>query len=181
MKIFYTALLCFLLTCLALHGYAYSENCYLAKDGFAVEQPFMVTKGCFLFHHGANVDLDNESEMIITREEELHPDPIHSEFLRFILERKLVKLKKGTLVFSCAYDLQTIARDYKLSGNQSGATRTLGYELPQFNCSGVTSMWTPIRPVHESHCFWVAVPLIRCEEFSSELNPMDVTDPNTEE
>jgi len=159
---------------------AASENCYIAKNGFAVLQPYMVTKGCFLFHHGANVDLRNQSEMVITRKEELHPDPIHSEFLRYVIDRKLVTLKKGTPIFSCGEDLETVAHDFKLSGNQGGTTRTLGYELPRFNCAGVNSMWVPVRPVHESHCYWVAVPLIRCNEFGSDLNPINV-DALTEE
>jgi hypothetical protein len=158
-------------------GPALAEKCYMAKDGFAVEQPYMVSKGCFLFHHGANKDLENQSEMVVTREGDLDPDPIHSEFLHYVIERKLIALKKGTPVFSCGYDLQTIARDFKFWGSRDNKTRTLGYDMPQFHCNGVTSMWAPVRPIHESHCFWVAVPLIRCDVPGSELDPMSVTDP----
>jgi len=164
-----------------LMGEVQGEKCYIAKNGFGVLQPYMVTKGCFLFKHGANVDLRNQSEMVITRKEELRPDPIHSEFLRYVIDRKLITLKKGTPVFSCGENLEIVARDFKLSGNQSGATRTLGYELPSFNCSGVTSRWVPIRPVHESRCYWVAVPLVRCNEFGSDLNPISVEAPVEEE
>ncbi|MBU1567464.1 MAG: hypothetical protein KJ630_17800 [Proteobacteria bacterium] len=162
-------------------GPIFAEKCYMAKEGFVVAQPYMVTKSCFLFSHASNVDLENQSDMIITREEDLHPDPIHSEFLRFVIERKMIKLIKGTPLFSCDYNLQTIAKDFKTSGNKGGSTRTLGYELPEFNCGGTTITWAPARPVHESHCFWVAVPLIRCDEFGAELTPMSVTDPETDE
>ncbi len=160
---------------------ALAENCYIAKEGFAVTQPYMVTRGCFLFSHAANIDLENQSDLEITRPDDLHPDPIHSEFLRFILDRKLISLKKGTPLFSCDYDLQTIARDYKLSANQGGTTRILGYDLPQFNCAGTTSIWAPVRPVNESKCFWVAVPLIRCDEIGSELNDPSEPDQETKE
>jgi len=152
-----------------------AEECFIAKDGFGVLQPYMVTKGCFLFHHGANVDLRHQSEMVITRKEELHPDPIHAEFLRFVLDKKLITLKKGTPIFSCDYDLGTVARDFKLSGDRGGATRTLGYELPSFNCAGTTSMWVPIRPIHEARCYWVATSLVHCKDFSEDLDPMSAT------
>jgi hypothetical protein len=148
----------------------------MGKQGFAVRQPDMVTRGCFLFHHGANVDLVNQGEFINTHTEDLHPDPLQSEFYRFVNDRKLISLKKGTPLFSCDYDLQTIARDFKNSGNRGGASRTLGYDLPQFNCGGVTSTWAPVRPLLESHCFWIAVPLIQCDEIGSELDPMSVMD-----
>jgi hypothetical protein len=181
MKILSTSLLLCLLASLYSTSLVFAENCYIAKDGFAVEQPYMVTKSCFVFHHSSNVDLENQSDMIITREEDLHPDPIHSEFLRFVIERKLVKLKKETPVFSCGYDLQTVARDFKISGNKAGDTRVLGYQLPEFNCAGTVITWVPVRPVHESHCFWVAVPLIRCDEFGAEIAPMSVTESQTDE
>jgi len=150
------------------------EKCYIAKNGFGVLQSYMVTKSCFLFRHGANVDLRNQSEMVITRKEELHPDPIHSEFLRYVIDRKLITLKKGTPVFSCGEDIEAVAHDFKFFGNQRGVSRTLGYELPSFNCSGVISRWVPVRPVHESHCYWIAVPLLRCNEFGSDLIPINV-------
>ncbi len=181
MKPFSTSLFWCLLIRLQCTSFVFAENCYIAKDGFAVEQPFGVTKSCFVFHHSSNVDLVNQSDMIITREEELHPDPIHSEFLRFVIERKLIKLKKDTPIFSCDYDLQTITKDFKISGNKGGNTRTLGYQLPEFNCAGTIVMWAPIRPVHESHCFWVAVPLIRCDELGVEMAPMSVTDSHIDE
>jgi hypothetical protein len=158
-----------------------AETCSMAKDGFAVAQPYMVTRGCFLFYHAINIDLVNQSDLIITRKEELHPDPIHSEFLSFILDRKLIGLKKDTRLFSCDYDLPTVAKDFRLSGSQAGNTRTLGYELPEFGCGAVTSLWAPVRPIGESKCFWVAVPLIRCDEYGSELNEINVEGSLTEE
>ena len=173
----------FLLLLVAVLHFPYdadAEQCYLAKDGFAVIQPYMVTRGCFLFHHGANVDLENQSDLVITRPEDLHPDPIHAEFLRFIIDRKLINLKKDTPIFSCQYDLQTLARDFKLTGNQ-GATRILGYDLPQFACAGTISNWAPVRPLNETACFWVAVPLIRCKDYGSELDDISVTGRTSEE
>lgn len=181
MRKFAKLIVCCLLAALPTAEYALAEKCYMAKEGFAVDQPYMVTKSCFLFHHGTNIDLDNESEMVVAREGEFNADPIHSEFIRFVVEHKLVPLKKGTPLFSCAYDLSTVARDFKFWGSRDNKTRTLGYELPQFNCSGVTSMWVPVRPLNESHCFWVAVPLIGCDVVGSELDPMSVTDPQMEE
>lgn len=162
-------------------GNAQAEKCYMAQEGFAVDQPYLATKSCFLFKHGVNKDLENQSEMSVAIEGDLDPDPLHAEFIRLVLERKLVPLKKGTPVFSCDYDLSTIARDYKFWGSRDNRTQTLGYELPQFHCNGVTSMWAPVRPLQESDCFWVAVPLIRCDVVGSELDPMSVTDPKTDE
>ncbi|PIE58731.1 MAG: hypothetical protein CSA33_02195 [Desulfobulbus propionicus] len=163
-----------LAACLLSVAEGRAEKCYAAKDAFAVIQPAMVTRGCFLFHHGANVDLRHQSEMVITRKELLHPDPIHSEFLSFILDGKLITLSKGTPLFSCQYDLQTLAKDFQLSGNTGGATRTLGYKLPAFNCAGITTKWAPVRPINKSHCYWVAVSLIRCEESDRLLRPINV-------
>lgn len=173
-------LLCCFLANLQWVGCALAENCYLAKEGFAVEQPYMVTKSCFLFRHGSNIDLANQSEMVVSREGEYDADPLHSEFIRSVVERKLIALKKGTPIFSCEYDLPTVSRDYKYGGSSNNKTRTLGYDLPQFNCYGVTSMWAPVRPVYESHCFWIAVPLIHCDVIGSELEPMSVMDPDPE-
>jgi len=152
-----------------------AETCFIAKDAFGVLQPYMVTKSCFLFYHGANVDLRQQSEMVITRKETLHPDPIQAEFLRYVLERKLITLKKGTPIFSCDYDLTTVARDFKLSRNHGGETRALGYTLPTFNCAGTNSRWAPVRPVNQSRCYWVAVSLIRCIDFDAKLDPMSAT------
>jgi hypothetical protein len=178
MSRFFTSLIFYLLVSLLSTGSVHAEKCYMAKDGFAVEQPYMVSKGCFLFHHGANKDLENQSEMVVTREGDLDPDPIHSEFLHYVIEHKLIALKKGTPVFSCGNDLQTVARDFKFWGSKENKTRTLGYDLPQFHCNGVTSMWAPVRPINESHCFWVAVPLIHCDVPGNELDPMSVTNPD---
>ncbi len=162
-------------------GHAIAEKCYTAKAGFAVAQPYMVTKSCLLFQHGANIDLENQSEMVEAREGEYDPDPLHSEFIRFVIERKLVPLKKNTPLFSCEYDLPTVARDFKFWGSRDNKTLTLGYELPEFNCNATISMWAPVRPVNESHCFWVAVPLIRCDEIGAELAPLSVTDQETDD
>ena len=145
-----------------------AEDCYLKKDGFAVYQPYMVTKSCFLFNHAKNVDLRHQSDLVITRKESLHPDPVHAEFLTYVLERKLITLKKGTPVFSCDYELEVVARDFKLSGTEGGVTRARGYELPEYHCSGTLMKWVPVRPIHENHCFWLAVPLLECSEFGKE-------------
>lgn len=172
---------CFLLAGVYPADAVLAEKCYMAKEGFGVAQPYMVTRGCFLFHHGANMNLENESEMVVAREGEYSPDPLHTEFVRFVIDRKLIALKKDTPLFSCAYDLQTVSRDFKYSGGRDNKTRTLGYELPKYSCRGVTSPWAPVRPLNESHCFWVAVQLIRCDAPGSELEPMSVTDPETDD
>ncbi|THB72646.1 MAG: hypothetical protein D6B25_16420 [Desulfobulbaceae bacterium] len=167
------AFICTMFFCSAVSA----ENCYLKKDGFAVYQPYMVTKSCFLFSHAANVDLRHQSDLVITRKEVLHPDPVHAEFLRYVLDRKLMKLPKGTPVFSCNYELEVVARDFKLSGNTAGVTRTRGYELPQYHCNGTLMSWVQVRPLDENHCFWIAVPLLECKEFGKEIAPISVTDP----
>jgi hypothetical protein len=181
MQIFSRLILCLVLAGLLRANNTFAESCYMAKEAFAVEQPYLVTKSCFLFHHGANINLENQSETTIKREGEYNEDPIHSEFIRFVVERKLISLKKDTPIFSCDYDLPTVARDFKFGGSKNNRSRTLGYDLPLFNCVGRTSMWTQVRPIYENHCFWVAVELIRCDEAGKELNPMSVTDPEENE
>ena len=142
----------------------FAGKCYAKSECFSVSQPYLITKACFLFNHAVNVPLMTQSEMIITRPEELHSDPLQAEFYKLVLEEKIIAVKKNTSFYKCRYDLETVVRDFKLNQNTGGTGRMLGYEYPEFNCYGRVSKFVQVRLSNRSQCYWVAVETIKCDE-----------------
>ncbi len=139
-------------------------KCYAKDDNFSVTEPYLINKACFLFYHGINVPLRTQSDLIISRPEQLHSDPLQAEFYQLILDGKILPIKKNTQLFSCKYDLHVVARDFKLNRNRGGEGRILGYEYPEFNCYGRVSKFVQVRIKNRSQCRWVAIETIACDE-----------------
>lgn len=143
---------------------AVAGKCYAKDDNFSVTEPYLINKACFLFYHGINVPLRSQSDMIIVRPEELHSDPLQAEFYKLVLAEKILPVKKNTPLFNCRYDLEIVARDFKLNRNTGGTGGILGYEYPEFNCYGRVSKFVQVRLANRSQCYWVAVETIKCDE-----------------
>ncbi len=143
------------LFCLFPFGYCLAEYCYAKEDGFAVIQPYLTEKVCFLYEHSKNLPQESEMKQTLAGDESLHPDPLMSEFLYLIVKKRYTAVKKGTAFFNCGYDLETLKRDpafFKLNG----------VIFPEFHCRGFLSEWAPVRIINENNCWWVAVELIDC-------------------
>jgi hypothetical protein len=128
-------------------------DCIIGKNCFAVIQPYLFERVCFLYaneqYHNPNTDL-----AVTLPNMELHPDRLHTEFLKMMKEKKFLSLTKGTPISGCQYDLSTI--------NQSDAVTFARTDLPEFNCNGVLSRLVLIKPLNISTCYWVAVEDVVC-------------------
>jgi hypothetical protein len=130
------------------------SECIIGKDCFAVIQPYLIERACYLyFHERIRVP---EAHGVVTRPAiELNPDQLHVEFLKLLEDKKLMSLKKGTAVSGCQYDLPTIT-----GGDTITVTRP---NLPEFNCGGFLSRFVAVRPLNSAICYWVAVEDILCK------------------
>jgi hypothetical protein len=141
--------------CLLLPGNCYAEYCYAKGDGFAVIQPYLVEKVCFLYEHSKNLPPESEMKQTLGGDDSLHPDPLMSEFLYLIVKRRYTAIKKGTAFFNCGYDLKTLKIDPAFA-------QLNGIILPEFHCRGFLSSWVPVRIINENNCWWVALELVDC-------------------
>lgn len=130
------------------------SECIIGKDCFAVIQPYLIERACYLYFHERN--RGPEAHGVVSRPSiELHPDQLHVEFLKLLEDRKLMSLKKGTAVSGCQYDLQTITGRDTVTVTQPN--------LPEFNCGGVLSRFVAVMPLNSAVCYWVAVEDILCK------------------
>lgn len=143
------------LFCLLFSDKSYAEYCYAKEDGFAVIQPYLTEKVCFLYEHSKNLPPESEMKQTLGGDESLHPDPLMSEFLYLIVKRRYTAIKKGTAFFNCGYDLETLKRD-------PAFVKLNGTIFPEFHCRGFLSEWVPVRIINENNCWWVALELIDC-------------------
>ena len=144
----------------AFPGVAGAGRCYISKETFAVSQPYFKERVCHYFFHELRTYSvpPRESEYAQTLPDiELHSDPLHIAFVKMLQDKKFVSLKKGTPVFSCQFDLETLKNDPQQAALQ-------GMILPEYNCQGAIFRFVPIRPVNFSVCYWVAIEDVVCPQ-----------------
>ena len=146
-------LFCFF--CLLLSCNCYAGNCYAKKDGFAVLQPYLTEKVCFLFDHSLAKPSESEMKQSLPGDEGLDPDPLMAEYLYLIVKKRYRGIKKGTPFFNCQYDLETLKIDPSFA-------KLNGIIFPEFHCRGILSEFVPVRIIDENNCWWVALELIDC-------------------
>ena len=138
---------------------AWPVNCYINKGCFSVVDPNLVERVCYLYRHEARMygpglgGTPSQALGVV----DLHPDPLHAEFVQLMLEKKYVVLKTGTQVFSCKYDIENVR---KFPDNDALAN----VRPPQFNCAGGLFHFVPVRFVNGNRCYWVAVENITCSD-----------------
>jgi hypothetical protein len=141
-------------------GLAGAGQCYIGKETFGVSLPYFKERVCHYFFHEIRTYSvpPRESEYAQTLPDiELHADPLHISFVKMLQDRKFVSMKKGTPVFSCQYDLETLKNDPQQAALQ-------GMSLPEFNCRGAIFRFVPVRPVNFSICYWVAIEDVVCPQ-----------------
>jgi hypothetical protein len=140
-------------------GPAHSAQCFIGKPCFAVAEPHLVERVCYLYFHETRTYKPGlESDWVVTLpRNELHPDQLHVEFLKLLDQKKFITLTKGTPIFSCQVDLARLkeAPDDAL---------LVGGPLPEFNCRGFVSQWVPVRVINSGVCYWVGTENVQCEE-----------------
>jgi hypothetical protein len=153
-EIFFVA--CIILLLAGVPGHA--GNCFVGKNSFAVIQPYLMERSCYLYAHEARTYKPGmESEhVIVLPSSEIHPDPLHVEFLKLVTDKKLLPLNRGTQVFGCDRDLEAIKRAAREP--EGGFT-----DLPEANCRGQVYRLVPVRPVNANTCYWIADADVRCE------------------
>jgi len=132
-------------------------ECFINKDSFAVSEPGMVTRVCYLWQHSRQYSTGAESEFTVTSKETMHHDPLTAEFYKMLLDKKFISLARGTPVFGCGYDISTLTRNFPNVELQ-------GVTLPQYNCFGKMSYFVSVRPVSTGRCYWVALECVECRE-----------------
>jgi hypothetical protein len=147
----------FFMFCVSVPAVCPAGDCFINKDSFAVSEPDMVTRVCYLWHHSRQYKPGSESEYTVASKETQHHDPLQAEFYKLLLDKKFITLARGTPVFGCGYDLKTITQDYPKA-------KLLGVALPQYNCFGRMSYFVSLRPVSSGTCYWVAVECVECRE-----------------
>ncbi|MDI9569213.1 MAG: hypothetical protein QM278_00540 [Pseudomonadota bacterium] len=144
-----------------LPGQGHAGRCYMSKNCFGVLNPYQIEKVCYYFAHENRLystKAPRESEFAQTLKDiELHNDPLHIQFVKMLLEKKFLPLAKGTPVFSCQYDLDTVVN------NPDQAVLQMG-RLPEFHCGGFPFTMVAVRPVNISVCYWVAVANVVCHD-----------------
>jgi hypothetical protein len=138
---------------------ASATQCYIGGSCFAVISPALVERVCLLYHHEVREYRTGEQVpyLVSLPRNELHPDRLHLEFVEMLQDKKYISLRKGTPIFSCQYDLETLKKD-------PDTASLLGGQLPEFNCRGVMSKWVPVRVINMSTPYWVALEDVQCEE-----------------
>jgi hypothetical protein len=138
---------------------AWSAQCYIKKACFAVAEPNLEERVCYLFRHDKRMyKPGQESEFVqVTGAPELHPDPLHVDFMELSLDKRYLGLKPGTYVFSCKYDIETLRSDPTSSALAYGRP-------PEFYCSGTMYHFVPVRIMNMNTCYWVAVESITCDD-----------------
>jgi hypothetical protein len=147
----------FVLFLLLVPAAAPADDCFINKDSFAVSEPSMVTRVCYLWHHSRQYQPGGESQFTITSKDTLHHDPLQAELYKLLLDKKFISFGRGTSVFGCGYDLSTLTRNYPNVELQ-------GVTLPRYNCFGKLSYFVSVRPVSSGTCYWVALECLECRE-----------------
>jgi hypothetical protein len=152
-------------------AYVYGSQCYIGKACFSVSEPSMAERVCYLYAHESRTYREGlESDYSVTMpDSNLHPDQLHVEFLKLLVQKKFIALKKGTPIFSCRYDLSLLKK------NPQDAELLLG-PLPEANCSGRVSRFVPIRINNMVPCYWVAEENIQCEDTPPTATTFQETD-----
>ncbi len=152
--------------CLALLALAFlfpfrvwSAQCYIRRECFAVADPNLVERVCYLFRHEARMYRPGQESTFVQvmPAPELHPDQLHVEFMQLVLAKKYMTLKPGTYVFSCKYDIEALQRD-------PASNAVVNLRPPEFNCSGIMFRFVPVRVVNMNTCVWVALESITCDD-----------------
>ena len=106
---------------------AWSAQCYISKQCFAVADPNLVERVCYLYRHEARMYRPGQESAFTSTMPgtELHPDPLHIEFMQLMLAKKYMTLKAGTYVFSCKYDIEALRRDPASSASPTGGPPNL--------------------------------------------------------
>lgn len=138
---------------------AWSAQCYIKKACFAVSEPDLEERVCYLYRHDARMYRSGEISPFeqVMNAPELHPDPLHVDFMELVLAKKYMPLKPGTYVFSCKYDIEALRRDPASSALANGRP-------PEFFCSGTMYHFVPVRVINMSTCVWVAIESIICDD-----------------
>jgi len=136
-----------------------AARCYISKNCFGVINPYQVERVCHYFAHETRMYsslFPRESEFAQPLKDiDLHNDSLHIHFVKMMLEKKFVPLAKGTPVFPCQYDLDTVVNNPDQAVLQEG-------RLPEFHCEGFLFSMVAVRPVNFSICYWVAVANVVC-------------------
>jgi len=141
-------------------GVSGAGQCYIGKETFGVSQPYLNERACHYFFHEIRTYSvpPRESEYAQTLPDiELHSDPLHIAFVKMLQDKKFVSMKKGTPVFSCQFDLETLKNDPQQAALQ-------GMDLPEYNCRGAVFRFVPVRPVNFNICYWVAIEDVVCPQ-----------------
>jgi hypothetical protein len=140
-------------------GRSFGGECFIGKDCFAVVEPYLIERVCYLYHHEARTYKPGmESDFVSSLARiELHPDQLHVEFLKLLVDKKFMVLRRGTPIFSCRFDLETIKRG-------PDEARLKGIVLPEFNCRGNLYPLVPVRVANTNTCVWIAEADVRCTE-----------------
>jgi len=149
------------------YGYCCAQNCFVKKGGgFAVVEPHLVTRVCFLYDHALNKPSESELKQTLPGDEGLDPDPLMAEYLRLIINKRYRSLTAGTPLFECGYNLEMLKRDFNFA-------KLNGAIFPEFHCRGILSTFVPVKVINDNTCWWMALELIDCgnieEEYDFEL------------
>lgn len=101
---------------------AWCAQCYIKKACFAVAEPNLEERVCYLFRHDVRTYKSGEESPFVqvSGAAELHADPLHVDFMQLGLSKKYVPLKPGTYVFSCKYDIEVLRRDLRQARSPTG-------------------------------------------------------------
>ncbi len=151
---------------------SFGGDCFVAKPSFAVREPYLIEKVCYLYAHEKRAYKPGEPEESqfsqVMGTVDLIGDPLHRDFLEMLRDGKYLPLSRGTQLFSCQYDLETIKRD-------RSEAQLKGYAMPEFACGGVIFEMVPVRLNNMSICYWVAEAAVRCDEqIKYKVTPFDL-------
>lgn len=150
-----TVYLLVIMILLIVTNVVYAVDCYIKKNCFAVIEPHLVEKVCFLWEHDKVVPREAAINKGALPSIELDPDQLEVSYLKLVVDKKFLPLSKGTPIFPCGNDLNAIQND-------PGYIGYLGANYPAFNCRGVTLHFVPVMPVNYPHCYWIAAVNIEC-------------------
>lgn len=136
---------------------AWSTQCYVKRASFAVSEPNLVERVCYLFRHEARMYRKGETANQTLNMLDLHPDPLHVDFLDLVIKGKYVVLNPGVPVFSCQYDIEALRKD-------ANASAVVNVRPPEFACDGNIYRLIPVRLANMNNCMWVAVEVVACDD-----------------
>ncbi len=134
-----------------------AEQCFINNECFGVIEASMATRACHLFYYSTTINNKLQSDFIVINPNQYHNDPLQAEYLKLIIEKKILPLKKNTLVFNCHYSLEILI-------NKPDKAEILGINTPKYNCFGKVYEYVPIRPISGGVCYWVPKINISCKK-----------------